>query len=84
MYIPGHSQTKYLSGYLDEDRYTVMAYSGYKTRQFLHIKDVFDAVPRFNVIAVVVGANDIGSKRPAEIEDDIRELCEKIRQHNSR
>ncbi|XP_053406440.1 uncharacterized protein LOC128559236 [Mercenaria mercenaria] len=75
-FVVGHSQTKYLSQYLSTDSYTVFSYPGYRTCDILKKDIIYEVVPFFSVVVVVVGANDIGSRSPQQIVSDIRLLCE--------
>lgn len=76
--VIGHSQTKYLSEYFSADEYSVYSYSGYRTLQFLEEDCIFDVAPYFSVVVLVVGANDIGSRKPTDIVSDIEKLCAEI------
>lgn len=48
-FIVGHSQTKYLSDYLNSAEYTVFSYPGYKTLDFMGEDIVFEVASFFSV-----------------------------------
>jgi hypothetical protein len=47
--VIGHSQTKYLSDYLNVEDYSVLSYPGYRTSQFLEEDVIFEVSPFFSV-----------------------------------
>ena len=47
--VIGHSQTKYLSDYLNVEDYSVFSYPGYRTSQFMDESVVFEVSSYFSV-----------------------------------